>query len=457
MGQDERPQPRQQLHGYISTPARDGWYQFASAQGVNVTALLEALGLVLAEQAGPEAKVPHERTAAQEQRQADVYQYLGDLWYETLQSCADKPRFLEPRVTRAYQDRMPPEERATYDVYCYKVWAYVEDIVAKGFHTDPQFSPIIEWTITYHLAWLERNPMFFPLAEFWDTIDKLKGRPQLVLTYFDLPTKDGDIDWDIVSKDYHEYILGPFAPEMVSLDATGVRRNLLVSELLSQPIDVLLTASIADFGCGPGNLLPHLSGRVAEITGIDKSERALEIAADTANQHGIGFHPHQLDFRYMDLGQRFDRIIAINSILPQARADVLPILETIRRHLTPGGRLMAIMPSFDTNVYLRRLWLDYYSNALEDPLHAARIIDAFARSKKVDEVDLLYAEDGRSQQAYHTVDSIRDEFSAAGLRLIKEPTKVYYPWELVRRFDYGYFPDAPEEIWDWYVVAEPAP
>lgn len=58
MGQDERPQPRQQLHGYISTPARDGWYQFAAAQGVNVTALLEALGLVLAEQAGPEARLP---------------------------------------------------------------------------------------------------------------------------------------------------------------------------------------------------------------------------------------------------------------------------------------------------------------------------------------------------------------------------------------------------------------
>ena len=58
VGQDERPQPRQQLHGYVSTPARDGWYKFASAQGVNVTALLEALGLVLAEQTAEEAKLP---------------------------------------------------------------------------------------------------------------------------------------------------------------------------------------------------------------------------------------------------------------------------------------------------------------------------------------------------------------------------------------------------------------
>lgn len=42
----------------------------------------------------------------------------------------------------------------------------------------------------------------------------------------------------------------------------------------------------------------------------------------------------------------------------------------------------------------------------------------------------------------------------ADLRLTCEPEKVYYPWELTRRFDYGYFPLAKEEIWDWFIVAE---
>ena len=55
----ETPAPRRQLHGYVSTEARDGWYSFAEAQGVNVTALMEALGSVFAEHAKtPSTKLP---------------------------------------------------------------------------------------------------------------------------------------------------------------------------------------------------------------------------------------------------------------------------------------------------------------------------------------------------------------------------------------------------------------
>jgi hypothetical protein len=58
VGEDERPQPRQQLHGYVSTQARDGWYHFAAAQGINVTALMEAIGLMLSEHADTDARLP---------------------------------------------------------------------------------------------------------------------------------------------------------------------------------------------------------------------------------------------------------------------------------------------------------------------------------------------------------------------------------------------------------------
>lgn len=42
-------EPRRQIHGYISKEAREGWYGFAEDNYVNVTALLEAMGLRLAE------------------------------------------------------------------------------------------------------------------------------------------------------------------------------------------------------------------------------------------------------------------------------------------------------------------------------------------------------------------------------------------------------------------------
>lgn len=44
------PAPRRQLHGYVSDGARDGWYEYAAANGTNVTALLEAFGILLGKQ-----------------------------------------------------------------------------------------------------------------------------------------------------------------------------------------------------------------------------------------------------------------------------------------------------------------------------------------------------------------------------------------------------------------------
>ena len=76
---------------------------------------------------------------------------------------------------------------------------------------------------------------------------------------------------------------------------------------------------------------------------------------------------------------------------------------------------------------------------------------------KSDDRQLLFADDGRTAQAYHSPESIADDLPKAGLHLVGEPVKVHYPWPLAERFDYGYFPDAPEEIWDWYVEAQIAP
>ncbi len=43
---------------YVSTEARDGWYEFAEHYGVNVTSLVEAMGVRLGQASGPEGKLP---------------------------------------------------------------------------------------------------------------------------------------------------------------------------------------------------------------------------------------------------------------------------------------------------------------------------------------------------------------------------------------------------------------
>ena len=166
-------------------------------------------------------------------------------------------------------------------------------------------------------------------------------------------------------------------------------RNPLVAELLAAGPDL----DIGDFGCGPGNLIPHVAGHLTRLTGVEQSATGLAIATEVARLHGVAFEPYLGDIRTVALPRRFDVIVTVNSVLPATRAEVVE----------------------------------------------------------------LFADDGLTSQAYHSPESMARELAEAGLRIVKGPTKVRYPWELVQRFDYGYFPEAPEEIWDWYVEAQIAP
>ncbi|MDZ7732544.1 MAG: hypothetical protein U5R31_04995 [Acidimicrobiia bacterium] len=147
-------------------------------------------------------------------------------------------------------------------------------------------------------------------------------------------------------------------------------------------------------------------------------------------------------------------MVTVNSILPDTRDDVAAMLATVAAHLDPdGGRFVAIMPAYDATRHLRRLWHDHTLATTGSPAEAERVAAAFHRQRHMDDTLLRYADDGASPQSYHTPDSLDRELTAAGLELLEEPAKVHYPWELARRFDYGWFPDADEEIWDWFVVA----
>jgi SAM-dependent methyltransferase len=221
-------------------------------------------------------------------------------------------------------------------------------------------------------------------------------------------------------------------------------RNPLVDQLLATEPSL----EVADFGCGPGNLIPHVAGHFHRLTGVDQSATALGIAADLARQYGLAFEPYVGDIRTVGLPRRFDIVVSVNAVLPATRAEVVELFDAIKRNLKPTGRLLAILPSYDTTRYVRRLIAE------RDGDDAARAWDV---RHKADERHLLFADDGRTPQAYHSPESIADELPRAGLRLVGEPVKVHYPWELTQRFDYGYFPDAPEEIWDWYVEAQIAP
>lgn len=270
-----------------------------------------------------------------------------------------------------------------------------------------------------------------------------------------LPTHNGEIDWDTVCHHYHDYILSPFAPEMVRGYETGCTRNLLLNYLLTIPEAELKQSRVLDLGCGPGNLIPFVADKVGSLSAIDASRHAIRVATEKATEFaGLDFNALCVDMLLLDDAQGFDIVISSNSILPASREAVLHQFNKIRGLLRPGGLFLAILPSFDTTLYLRELWLEQYCGQNTDDKERCRLERHFNKAKCVDEDALAFADDGCHVQCYHTFNSIMQELSLASLKPLSKPTKLYYPWELCKRFDYGYFPQASEEIWDWFVVAE---
>lgn len=94
---------------------------------------------------------------------------------------------------------------------------------------------------------------------------------------------------------------------------------------------------VLDLGCGAGE--PISSWLIAEgfqLTGLDFSPRMLDIARTRWPQGDW----RDGDMRQLDLGERFDGIIAWNSFFHLSPDEQRAALPRLAAHLAPGGRLM---------------------------------------------------------------------------------------------------------------------
>lgn len=96
-------------------------------------------------------------------------------------------------------------------------------------------------------------------------------------------------------------------------------------------------ASILDIGCGSGEpIARHLIDRGFEVTGIDSSPALIAIAAGRlpAGEWIVR------DMRQLDLGRRFDALIAWHSFFHLSPHDQRPMFSRFAAHATPGAMLM---------------------------------------------------------------------------------------------------------------------
>lgn len=95
--------------------------------------------------------------------------------------------------------------------------------------------------------------------------------------------------------------------------------------------------TVLDIGCGMGEpIAAHLAGRGYALTGVDASPSLISLARTR--------HPEQEwivgDMRSMELGRRFDGMLAWHSLFHLAPEAQRPMFARFARHAAPGAMLM---------------------------------------------------------------------------------------------------------------------
>jgi ubiquinone/menaquinone biosynthesis C-methylase UbiE len=268
--------------------------------------------------------------------------------------------------------------------------------------------------------------------------------------------------WDNASCDYDEKILSPFSK--------GVKNPLF------KYIDKLdKDTVVADFGCGTGRLVEILSKKkFKKVCGIDYSGNMLKMAIKRCASLNVEYKNMNIT-NLSELYEKIDIAFAINSILPIDPNDTPKMIQEIYNALKPGGLFIAILPSFDTILYLKKLWLEDYFNKLESK-RKAKLKNNFPypianwlkkeknkwkaelatylefRKRKLNMTKHLYVDDFVNVQRFIHENEIRPLLEKTGFKILYKD-KVTYPWKLCKKYNYDYFP-GNDEIWDWFVVAK---
>lgn len=115
--------------------------------------------------------------------------------------------------------------------------------------------------------------------------------------------------------------------------------------------------AILDLGCGPVTfLLKELLKRRDVIVAASDFSRSMLIEAQRKMQSPylmyVEADNRELPFKKNTL----DTIISINSILPEKRLDIDPMISEIFRVLKVGGRLLAVFPAFEMSLIAKEHW-----------------------------------------------------------------------------------------------------
>ncbi len=190
---------------------------------------------------------------------------------------------------------------------------------------------------------------------------------------------------------------------------------------------------LLEVGCGTGRLILPLAQAGFSITGIDLSSAMLAIAQRKVEQAGVADRVslRRADARHLDLAESFGlAIIASNSFgLFTERADQLQVLDSVRRHLRPGGILVIDMFNPDLALLSAESGQLYHDFTRVDPDTGRTVIKLDSRrvdlARQIIDVTFIYDEMGRDGTVRRT--------------LFPFPTRFFFLGEMELLLDKGGF------------------
>ncbi len=133
---------------------------------------------------------------------------------------------------------------------------------------------------------------------------------------------------------------------------------------------------VADFGCGPGKMLPYLSEKFRSVYGFDFSDKLLESAhkrcADLKNVH-IAQADLTLPVDHLPM---VDVIVSLNAVLMPDPEMRMNFLRGMASRLKPGGHLILNVPSVESLLYSYFRETEWYRREGESPREAEALVDA---------------------------------------------------------------------------------
>ena len=246
--------------------------------------------------------------------------------------------------------------------------------------------------------------------------------------------------WNGFAQEYDEFVI----------DAFTYGRSHDVGKQIKKHASPDLT--VADFGCGPGKLLPYLASKFGMVYGFDFSEKLLDIAR--ARCKGI----KNVEIAQADLTQPVDSLPVVDviaslnaAIMPNTRAR-MRFLRGMASRLKPGGILILNLPSVESLLFTAFRETEWYRHMGLSPREAESETDVSSLTGPRRAAQGVFRRGTEPTKHYlreELMVLVRDEMK---LELL-EINKMEYDWAV--EFEVDEIPDwlADPYPWDWILTA----